>query len=165
VSKTAPELEMVEFLLAMLDRGFHRAAWHGPNLLGSIRGLQAVEAIWRPAPGRHNIAEQVAHCAYWKYAVRRRISGEARGSFALKGSNWFPISDDLDPEGWKGLVDLLKVNHTELRNVVAELTPRELARSVGRHKIAVADLIHEVAAHDVYHAGQIGLLKRLRTGS
>ena len=49
------------------------------------------EAAWRPRLDRHSIVENVVHCAYWKYAVSRRLTGEKRGSFSLKGSNWFAI--------------------------------------------------------------------------
>lgn len=75
----APEIRL---LLALLDEGFDRAAWHGPNLRGALRGLTAAHAAQRPAPGRHCIWEIALHCAYWKYAVCRRLTGEgARGSF------------------------------------------------------------------------------------
>jgi hypothetical protein len=75
--------------LAALDEAFDRKAWHGTNLRGSVRGLDARDAAWRPGRGRHNIWELVVHAAYWKYTVRRRLTGEKRGSFPLPGSNWF----------------------------------------------------------------------------
>ena len=81
-----PEIEQ---LLGLLDEAYIRAAWHGPNLRGSIRGLTVREASWRPKSGRHNIWEIVVHAAYWKYAVKRQLIGEKRGSFSLHGSNWF----------------------------------------------------------------------------
>src|SRR6516162_1988227 len=81
----APEINILEHLL---DESYEKKAWHGPNLKGSIRGLTALQAAWRPSPRRHSIAEQVIHAAYWKYAVRRRLRGDLRGSFPLKGSNW-----------------------------------------------------------------------------
>src|SRR5882757_2174566 len=96
-----------ELLLDLFDRAYDRKAWHGPNLRGSIRGLDPAEAAWRPAPDRRSIAEQVLHAAYWKYAVRRMLRGDRRGSFALKGSNWFPVGDALDLARWKGYVRLL----------------------------------------------------------
>ena len=76
-------------LLDLVDEAFDRAAWHGPTLRGALRGVTAKQAAWRPARGRHNIRELALHAAYWKYAVRRRLTGEARGSFSLAGSNWF----------------------------------------------------------------------------
>ena len=81
--------DAIAVLVKALDEAFDRKGWHGANLRGSIRGMAADTAAWRPAPGRHNIWEIVVHAAYWKYAVRRRLLGEHRGRFAIKGSNWF----------------------------------------------------------------------------
>src|ERR1700687_2302885 len=53
-----------DLLLRMLDDAYQRKAWHGPNLRGSLRGVTAEEAQWRPAKGRHNIGELTVHCAY-----------------------------------------------------------------------------------------------------
>src|SRR5262245_26323148 len=77
----------VQQLVTILDQGFNRRSWHGPNLRGSIRGVSASLAAWRPAPARHNIWEITVHAAYWKYAVWRRLTGGRRGTFPLKGSN------------------------------------------------------------------------------
>src|ERR1700745_2362613 len=79
-----------QLVLALLDEGYSRKTWHGPNLRQSLKGVTASRAAWRPAPGRRNIWELALHAAYWKYAVRRRIEGGKRGSLVLKGSNFFP---------------------------------------------------------------------------
>ena len=78
-------------LLTGLDQAYNRPSWHGTNLRGSIRGVTAREAATSPKAKRHNIWEITVHAAYWKYAVRRRLVGEKRGSFELPGSNWFEI--------------------------------------------------------------------------
>ena len=88
-------------LLRILDEAYNQRAWHGPNLRGSVRGLSAKEAAWRPSPGRRNIWEIVVHAAYWKYAVRRRLTGAKRGSFALQGSNWFERPVSLSEKAWR----------------------------------------------------------------
>ena len=71
-------------LLAQLDEAFDRRSWHGPNLRGSLRGMGAAKASWRPAPERHNAWEIAVHAAYWKYAAWRRLTGEKRGSFGAR---------------------------------------------------------------------------------
>jgi DinB superfamily len=68
----SPEIHV---LLRLLEEAFQKQAWHGPNLKGSLRGLTAEQAAWRPDPTRHNIWELAVHCAYWKYAVRRKLTG------------------------------------------------------------------------------------------
>jgi hypothetical protein len=139
--------------LDLLDEAFDKKSWHGPNLRASIRGVTARQAAWRPAAGRHNIWELTLHAAYWKYVVRRRITGEKRGSFVLKGSNFFKRPVELSEKAWKNDVDILVAEHRELRRAIAQL-PSNLDR-------ATLHLIRGAAAHDLYHAGQIRLLRRL----
>ena len=91
----------VRLLVAILDAAYDRKSWHGANLRGAIRGVTAHQAAWRPSRNRHNIAELVVHAAYWKYAVFRRLSGAARGSFPLKGSNWFARENCSESTGAK----------------------------------------------------------------
>ena len=151
----------MSFLLRIADEAYEKKAWHGPNLRGASRGLDVREAAWRPASGRHNIWEIVVHCAYWKYAVRRRILGEKHGSFPLKGSNWIVRPTIMTLEGWREDVALLEDTHRKLRSVVTGMTPRDLQRIPRGSKLSNAAIIGGIAAHDVYHAGQIQLLKRL----
>jgi uncharacterized damage-inducible protein DinB len=151
----------IELLLALLDEAYKRVAWHGPNLRGSIRGLTAPEAEWRPKVGRHNIWEIVVHAAYWKYTVTRRLLGEKRGSFPLPGSNWFLRPVDRSEKAWRADIVLLEREHQRLRTAVSELQPKYLDRSARGSKTLTRRLIAGIALHDVYHAGQIQLIKRL----
>jgi hypothetical protein len=153
---------VIQAALQLIDEAFEKKAWHGPNLRGTIRGLGAAEAAWRPGPGRHSVWELVVHAAYWKYAVRRRLSGDKRGSFALPGSNWFPRPDAPDEKAWAADVRLLVAEHRKLRGVIAALRDRDLDKAAAGHRTTVRVLVRGIAAHDLYHAGQIQLLKRLR---
>ena len=150
-------------LLCLFDEGFDHKAWHGTTLLGSLRGMTAAHATKRPGHGRHNIWELVVHAAYWKYAVRRRLTGEKRGSFACEGSNWFerPASAAGRERAFAADVRLLVDEHRKLREVIAGLSPRQLSRRVPGKPYSAAWMIRGIAAHDLYHAGQIQLLKRL----
>jgi len=151
----------LSLLLRFIDEGFEKKAWHGPNLKGSIRGLSASRVAWRPQSLKHSIAEIVVHCAYWKYAVRRRLTGEKRGSFALKGSNWFAIDAPLAEAQWKEYSGLLNREHHALREVVGSFPPERLEEFPEGAKAPFVAQIYGVAMHDVYHAGQIQLIKRL----
>lgn len=153
----------VTLLLDALDRGFDHKSWHGPILKGSLRGITAAQAAWRPAPGRHNIWELAVHAAYWKYAILRRLRRELRGSFPLKGSNWFPRPEgSAGEEDWKRDLRLLSDMHRELRRAVEEVSDEALDQVPEGSKTRLADLILGGAFHDIYHAGQIQLLKRLQ---
>jgi uncharacterized damage-inducible protein DinB len=164
----------VALLLRLLDESYEKSAWQGPNLRGSLRGVRAAQAAWRPAPGRHNVWELVVHCAYWKYAARRRLTGEKRGAFAAKGSNFF-----VRPEGgaaaatrgarlsaateraWREDLAILDATHRRLRDAVAGLRDSDLAQRPAGSRRRTDTLVYGVASHDVYHTGQIQVLKRL----
>ncbi|MEK6565344.1 MAG: DinB family protein [Bacteroidota bacterium] len=147
-------------LLQTIDECFAKRAWHGPNLRGSIRGLSARQAAWRPSPKRHNIWEIVVHCAYWKYVVRRRILGEKRGSFPLEGSNWFRRPENKSEVAWRRDIQLLEDMHELMVEAIEDLKPADLKKKVWK-SWSTHSTIAGIAMHDVYHAGQIQLLKRL----
>ena len=151
-------------IVSILDQAYDKPSWHGTNLRGSLRGVTAEEAAWRPAPERHNIWEIALHAAYWKYTVLRQIRGEKRGSFPLAGSNWFPRPDpaNCDDSGgaWKSDLDLLGDMHRRLRAAAAAMPADRLRHVPDGSKFTYSALLRGVAMHDVYHAGQIQLLKR-----
>jgi hypothetical protein len=154
-------------LLALLDDGFQKAAWHGPNLRGALRGVTWRQAQWRPAAGAHNIWEVACHAAYWKYVVRRRLLGETGRGFPETGRNWFvrpstKQSKRIPPRNaWKRDMALLARLHGELRETVAPYHDKALDTPARGSRQTPAKMIAGVAMHDVYHAGQIQLLKRL----
>jgi hypothetical protein len=148
-------------LLMILDQAYDRPSWHGQNLRGSIRRVTPAQAVWRPGPGRHNIWENVVHAAYWKYAASRRFVEQPHGSFHYKGSNWFHRPDRPDARAWKEDVALLDRMHALLRGAVASLSTRQLYATPPGKKVNNFVLLSGIAAHDLYHAGQIQLLKRL----
>jgi len=149
-------VDSADLILVLLDEAYEERTWHGPNLRQSLRGVTAQQAAWRPARGRHNIWEIALHAAYWKYVVRRKIEGGKRGSFALKGSNFFvrPEPGANTEAAWIADKQLLEREHRELRLAIEKL------RGTSRWEKLLPKL-WGVAFHDIYHAGQIRLLRRL----
>src|SRR5438876_3040738 len=119
---------LIRVVLNLLDEAFDKKSWHGPNLRGSIRGVSAAQAAWRIAPDRHNIWELTLHAAYWKYVVRRRLSGGKRGSFVLPGTNFFTRPIELSESAWKKDVEILVAEHRALRRTTS-ITPARSASS------------------------------------
>lgn len=144
-------------VLALLDEGYFKKTWHGPNLRQSLKGVSAKEAAWRPGSGRHNIWELTVHAAYWKYAVRRRIEGGKRGGFAHKGSNFFarPEKGKASEDAWRADRALLEKEHRAMVEAIRKLLKSPQAKKR-------LPMLYGVAFHDVYHAGQIRLLRRLQ---
>ncbi|MFZ0332753.1 MAG: DinB family protein [Candidatus Acidiferrales bacterium] len=155
-------------ILALIEEGFQKAAWHGPNLRSALRGVRAEEAAWRLGKGRHNIWEIAVHAAYWKYAVTKRITGSKKHEFAEKGRNWFArgekkMSAAEAQKNWARDLALLTKTHKELRKAIAEaVEDSALDRACRGSRQTVRRNLVGIAMHDVYHAGQIQLLRKLR---
>jgi hypothetical protein len=151
----------VRLLLRLLDQAFGSRGWHGPTLSGLLRGVTPRQALWRPAPGRNSIWALVLHTAYWKYAVRRRLAGDAIGSFPRSPSNFPDVPRTGDHRAWSRDVRLLRDEHRKLVRLVAALAPGRLRHMSPKGRWTNAEMIAGVAQHDLYHAGQIAMLKRL----
>jgi hypothetical protein len=162
VGQTGGASGEILLLLQTLDQAYEKKAWHGPNLRGSLRGIAAAQAAWKPGARRRSIAEITVHAAYWKYAVRRRLRGDQRGSFPLPGSNWFALPTPLTEDDWRGYLRLLDGEHRALRAAVAAFPAVRLHETPAGSKVSNAAIITGIAAHDLYHTGQIQLLKRLQ---
>jgi hypothetical protein len=150
---------VVADLLNLLDEAFDRRSWHGANLHAAIKQIAPHQVTWRPGRDRHNVWELVVHAAYWKYVVRKRVSGAPRGGFPLAGTNFYPRDGAFDLGRWQADLELLADQHRQLREMVMRLREADLARTVGGKPLEWT--IRGAAAHDLYHAGQIQLLKTL----
>ena len=151
----------IRLLLDVFDQAYTAPAWHGTPFKGTIRGITARDALWRPRPGRHNIWELVLHAAYWKCMVRRRLVRDPDVAFPRPGANWPALPARPNAPEWKRDRALLDAQHALLRRAIARLDPAQLARRAWRSKWSAAENVYGIASHDLYHAGQIQLIKRL----
>ncbi len=148
-------------LLEVLDQGYEKHAWHGPTLRGSLRGIKAKQALWKPSPNRPSIWQLALHCAYWKYNIARKISGDESMTFPRKGANFPILPDARDDAAWKKDVALLARTHKTLREAIRKFDAKKLNVKAKKSRYRHKELIYGIASHDLYHAGQIQLLKRL----
>ena len=147
----------MSMLLDFLDEAFDRKSWHGPNLWGSIRGVRAQEAAWRPGPRRHNIWELVLHIAAWDSAGLKRLDGKKA---KLKGKQNFPPMPQPTEKAWREAVAAVKHTHDTLVETVATLSDKRLHDRVPGKPYDFYHLLHGIAQHELYHAGQIAILKK-----
>ena len=143
-----------------LRRAFSGDAWHGDSLLEILDGVTAAQASARPIPHAHTIWELVLHIAAWDGAVRRRLGGEA---VALSDEQNFPPVKDTSETAWRKTMEHVRHVHDELVNAVSEFPDSRLGDRVpgkqGSH-YNYYYMLHGVAQHELYHAGQIALLKK-----
>jgi hypothetical protein len=142
---------MKEFLLDLLDRGFDKVSWHGANLTGALRAVDARTAA-RSLNGRKSIWQQALHAAYWKQRVINKLVGTQK--FGRKGSNWPLLPAEPTEKAWREDLEFLADTHRRLREAVKTADLRRADDKLLR-------MIHGVAFHDIYHAGQIKLLRRM----
>jgi hypothetical protein len=155
----------IGLLLANFDQAFGVASWHGTPLGGALRGVSLRQALWRPRRGRHNIWELVLHTAYWKCIVRRRLTRDESVTFPRAGANFPALPPRPSAAQWRRDVALLKREHALLRRAIARLAPAQLGRRAWQSRWSTAATVMGIASHDLYHAGQIQLLKRLQRGN
>jgi uncharacterized damage-inducible protein DinB len=136
--------------------------WHGgATVLGALRGLDPKVAEWKPYPDRHSIWELALHVAYWNYAVRRRLTGEAAGGFPRSPANWPSMPEVHTPETWKQDRRLVRIEHDRLVEALRSFNVARMDHRAGDGTTTFADLITGILLHDTYHAGQIQVMKRL----
>jgi uncharacterized damage-inducible protein DinB len=154
----------IERLADQLQRAFHRDAWCGPSLLETLEGVTAERAAARPLARAHSIWEIVLHVGGWKRVVLQRLEGQA---VKLPEEGDWPQVADASERGWQETLSTLRARHDALLNAVRGLSDARLddvlIAESGRETgggVSCYVTLHGVAQHDLYHGGQISLLKK-----
>ncbi|WP_243382430.1 DinB family protein [Geothrix alkalitolerans] len=146
-------------LADQLERAFRGGAWHGPAVMELLAGVDAARARWRPGPSAHSIAELAGHLAYWMEDARRQILGETRSS-PEAGGDWEAAAPGSDA-AWQALCQTLEAAHCGLRDAVRPLEETRLDEARPGSDTTLRGLLLGTLQHNAYHAGQIGLLRKL----
>jgi uncharacterized damage-inducible protein DinB len=150
-------MDEIQRIDEQLRRAFEGQAWHGPSLRELLADVTAEQATAKPVPGAHSMWEIVQHIAAWHEGVRRRLEGERVELSA--DEDWPPVAST--PEAaWQEALAVLERTHTELRRTMSRLTDARLQELVIGTDDSVEVMLHGLIQHDLYHAGQIALLKK-----
>ena len=143
-----------------LRRAFYGGAWHGDSLFEILTGVTAAQAAARPIKNAHSIWELVLHISAWDAAVHRRMTGVA---VQLSDSEDFPPVMDTSDAAWGKTLEEVRRVHDELTTAVTHFPEADLMKSVpgktGAH-YNFSYMLDGLAQHELYHAGQIALLKK-----
>jgi uncharacterized damage-inducible protein DinB len=140
-----------------LRRAFDGKAWHGPSLLELLEDIGAVTAAAKPLPNVHSIWELVLHIAVWDAAALRRLAGE---KCQPSGSANFPPMPKPTEAAWRKAISETKRTHDRLVKTVAALPESRLRDRCPGKRYDFYHLLHGVAQHELYHAGQIAILNK-----
>jgi uncharacterized damage-inducible protein DinB len=148
----------IKRIKSQLRRAFEGEAWHGPSVMELLKDVTAEQAAAHPIEGAHSIWELALHIATWERFVQRRIT-EATALDPTDEEN-FPIVQNTSADAWRATVEQIKLAHGELLETVAGLEESILSEIVPGKPYSVYFMLHGVIQHDLYHAGQIALLKK-----
>jgi uncharacterized damage-inducible protein DinB len=143
-----------ERLLDQLNRAYGGEAWHGPALRNLLDGVTETQAKARPIRDGHSILELVVHIETWMDVVARRVGGQ------VVDANSVPDWADVTKTTWKGAVEELERAESRLSDAVARLSSEDLDKPVPGEKRSIYSEIMGALQHNVYHAGQIAILKK-----
>jgi len=144
-------------LADQLRRAFYGSAWHGPAVLELLDDVEAATAAAKPLGGVHSIWELVLHIAAWDRAALVRLGGE---KCQPTGRNNFPPVPKATEASWRKAVASVKRTHDVLVRTVAGLPDSRLRDRVPGKRYDFYHMLHGIAQHELYHAGQIAILKK-----
>ncbi len=153
----------LSYILETLEPPKGKGLWYGgPTVVGSLRGITAKQALWKPAKKRHSIWELALHISYWNYAIRNKLIDGESGKFPRTPSNWSKVADNAGEKEWKVDKKLVAEEHKLLLEAIRNFNPKKLDKRVPKSiKWTYADLLMGAVTHNIYHTGQIILLKKL----
>lgn len=140
-----------------LRRAFDGSAWHGPALLEILADIDAVTAASRPIANVHSIWELVLHIGVWDRSGLVRLGGE---KYQPTGEDNFPPVSSATESTWLKVVADVKRTHDKLVKTVTALPDSRLWDRVPGKRYDFYHLLHGIAQHELYHAGQIAVLKK-----
>ena len=150
----------IDRIVDLLDRAGGGDAWHGPSVADVLSTLTPEQAAARPLAGAHSIWELALHIAVWEGVVARRIGGEEVEP--TPEEDW-PSAGDPTPRGWERALRGLREARMTLRNALLAFDPQRLDETVPGRNYSFYVMMHGVIQHDLYHAGQIALLRKALT--
>jgi uncharacterized damage-inducible protein DinB len=151
-------LSEIEWIEDQLQRAFEGNAWHGPSVHEVLADVTPEQAAARPIPAAHSIWEIVLHMRFWEAAVEAR----ARGSkLEVTPERDWPRVTDSSVEAWRASLQALERGHRRLRATIGRLDAAALPEQIGP-RTTLYGLLHGIVQHDLYHAGQIAVLKKAK---
>jgi uncharacterized damage-inducible protein DinB len=158
-----------ERLVDQFEREIDGEPWHGPSLAKMLEGVGAEQAARKPSPAAHSIWEILLHMTGWKREVARRAQGHAAAE--PPEGDW-PATGEVSDRRWSDAQEDHRRAQRELLDLVRGLDDARLDARVSGNTaafigagISVKATLYGLLQHDVYHAGQIALLKKLTGGS
>jgi uncharacterized damage-inducible protein DinB len=145
------ETKAIERIKEQLNAAFHGAAWHGPSVLEVVKDIKPKLAANR-VQNVHTIAELVYHITSWRIFAAKRIQGDEE--YEVK---------TMDEFEWETLTMELALSHDELMLALEEKADKFLDEIVVGTEYDYYTLLNGIIQHDLYHTGQMAILKKMKS--
>jgi uncharacterized damage-inducible protein DinB len=155
--KGVPGITEASRIADQLHRAFYGTAWHGPSVLELLEDVDAETAAAKPLGGVHSLWELLLHIQAWDRAAMVRLDGQ---KCQPEGVDNFPLVHQPTASAWRKTVLATKRTHDALVKTVAKLSDARLRNRVPGKRYDFYHMLHGIAQHELYHAGQIAILKK-----
>jgi uncharacterized damage-inducible protein DinB len=150
----------IQRILDQLKHSVDGDAWHGPALAELLSDVKAAQAAARPLPQAHTIWEITLHTTVWMEQIRLRLIGKGRKDLPPE-EDWPQQPARTDEASWNAILERLHRAHKELAAEIERVDETRLDQPIMAGFSTVYVSLHGVIQHNLYHAGQIALLKRV----
>ncbi len=148
----------IERIGDLLQFSYNGSPWHGPSIVQNLDGITAQQAVQKPIPNGHCIWEIVQHVTAWINEVIKVLDGEQYA--VLTPEQDWPAISGTDEAAWDAALSIMDSSQEALLGAVAEMQEDKLWENVEGQEFSYYWLLHGTVQHCVYHAGQIGLLRK-----
>ena len=149
-------------IASQLRRSYEGQAWHGPALKEILNGVTAEMALAKPIGDAHSIWELVLHVEAWAGVGVAALEGKPYDR--LSGDRDWPPVQATTAEAWQAALQRLESTIGKLVTAVRAFEDAKLNELVAGSEFNYYFLLHGIAQHNLYHAGQIALLKKCGAG-
>lgn len=152
-------LSTIELYVERLDNAFHGNPWFGNSVLKTIESTIDSDINFRLAEG-NSIGQILEHMVNWRVFTVEKVKGNVNYDIELKSSADWNKGKEYTKEEFLNLIQKLKSTHSELTFLLHKHPDTEwLDKSVPGKEYSFNFLIDGIIQHDIYHSGQIAVLK------
>lgn len=144
-----------------LRRLYEGEVWHGPSIKEILIDITPEQAVKRLTPKSKNIAEYLIHITNWRTFALEKLTGSDTFDIILNSEADWSVVNEITKDKWEEIQEGYEESQKEILEVLETYTDRKLENIVSGRKYSFYTLLYGVIHHDIYHSGQMMMLKRL----
>jgi len=150
-------MDEIALIKDQLEKAFYGGAWHGPSVMETLENVSPGKAALKPVINAHSIWEIVLHINTWHICIQKRISGNL---YDPSPEEDWPEIKDYSPGAWDNAINNMKTSLQEVIDSLILLDEKILIENIRGKDYTYYTALHGLIQHDIYHAGQIAVLKK-----